>query len=185
MSDGEAGIRAFGDLVKGVGGIAWTLAGSEGGLSLRDGAVAEAGEAGGDPRWRFEEQLDPDPAEGAATFRHLAIEVPDRGTLVCTSRGEPDVAGHGAEQAAGRMDGTAVISFEESLISTQYDGEGRPSRFGLELWPGEADPVNRAGATRTSGTLIAGGSRAQVWAGFFRCHTDGAEGFGTYLLWRA
>ena len=78
-----------------------------------------------------------------------------------------------------------VIPFEEALISTQYDGAGRPTRFGLELWPQEADQSNRAGATRVSASLLGASDAGSVWAGVFRCHADGTEGIASYLLWRA
>jgi hypothetical protein len=185
MSDGNELIYSFGDLMKGVGGIAWELGAAAGGLAFRDGAITESDPTPADTNWSLEERFDTDPTAGAGTFRHLAIEVPDRGTLVCTSRGEPGLAGHGAEEATGRLEGVTRISFEETLISTEYDAKGAPARFGLELWPGEAEPANRAGAMRTSGALIAGGAVGEIWAGFFRCHTDGTEGLGTYLLWRA
>jgi hypothetical protein len=32
---------------------------------------------------------------------------------------------------------------------------------------------------------LGGVSLGNAWAGLFRCHTDGSEGLGSYLLWRA
>jgi hypothetical protein len=103
-----------------------------------------------------------------------------------TSLGESGSSNHGDERtSAWLLTGEDAVPFEEALISTQYDGAGNPTRFGLELWPEDADQSSRAAATRVSasslGSVESGGSRA----GLFRCHTDGTEGLGSYLLWRA
>jgi hypothetical protein len=55
----------------------------------------------------------------------------------------------------------------------------------LELWPEDADQTSRAGACRVTGSLIGGTEAGGTWAGLFRCHADGTEGLGSYLLWRA
>jgi hypothetical protein len=188
-ADGREFVRGFGDLAQGRGAIAWTLAGG-GGLTL-DGdriATVEADAVttetfGG---WRFETGLDDDSIQGAAVFRHVAIQAPDGATITCTASGSQGISGHGQERTDGalRADGDP-IAYDEALISTQYDSAGDPTRIGLELWPPDADHTTRAAATRVSGSLIAGARSGDVWAGFFRCHTNGIEGIGTYLLWRA
>lgn len=128
---------------------------------------------------------DRDPLAGAATFRFLAVELGGGGLLVATARGEPGAAGHGEERTLGwQLSGEEVSRFE-TLISTQYDGEGTPTRIGLELWPADADQTSRAAATRVAGSALGGFSSNGTWAGLFRCHTDGTAGQGTYLLWRA
>jgi hypothetical protein len=125
------------------------------------------------------------PLEGAGTFRTLALEAGEESLLILTARGEPG-EGHGQEQVGGWLiAGEDVTAYEESLISTQYNEAGEPTRFGLELWPQDADQTSRAAATRVSASLLGGTRVGPVSAGFFRCHTDGAEGLGTYLLWRA
>jgi hypothetical protein len=127
-----------------------------------------------------------DPLRGAATFRFLAIEVGGGALLVATSRGEPGAPGHGEERTlAWLLSGEEVSSFDEALISTQYNADGTPTRLGLELWPEDADQTSRAAATRVAGSALGGASSNGSWAGLFRCHTDGTEGLGTYLLWRA
>jgi hypothetical protein len=181
-------IRGFGDLAQGRGGIAWSLAGG-GGLTLDGGGVtaadAEAGTAEAFEGWSFETELDGDPTEDAAVFRHIAIQAPEGATITCIAGGTRGISGHGQERTEGalRTDGDRA-PYDEALISTQYDGAGDPTRIGLELWPPDADQTTRAAATRVSGSLIAGARSGDVWAGFFRCHTDASEGIGTYLLWR-
>jgi hypothetical protein len=123
------------------------------------------------------------PLEDAANFRQLTIEAGEQALLVITARGGSGVAGHGEEDAHGWLiQGEDVAPYEESLISTQYDGSGDPTRLGLELWPPEADQTSRAAATRVSGSLLGGSRSGAAWAGFFRCHTGEAEGLGSYLL---
>jgi hypothetical protein len=126
-----------------------------------------------------------DPLEGATTFRHLAIEGAGGALVVAMARGEPGGGGHGDEQTAGWLLAEEGSTFEETLVSTQYDAGGDPTRIGLELWAKGADQTSRAGAVRVSGSALGGVKAGGTWAGLFRCHTDGAEGLGSYLLWRA
>lgn len=127
-----------------------------------------------------------DPVEGAGTFRQLAIERGDESFLIATALGQPGSEGHGDERTSGwLLEGENATPFEESLISTQYDDAGKPSRLGVELWPEDADQTSRAAATRVSGSSLGVLSTGATTAGLFSCHVDGAEGFGSYLLWRA
>jgi hypothetical protein len=150
--------------------------------------VAEVRSEGGAPTVECTGQIcrwAASPLEGSGTFRQIAVEAGDEALLVITARGEPGAAGHGEEQAQGWLiQGEDVTAYEESLISTQYDGEGDPTRIGLELWPADADQTSRAAATRASGNLLGGARSGGAWAGFFRCHTGEFEGIGSYLLWR-
>jgi hypothetical protein len=128
-----------------------------------------------------------DPLEGAGTLRHLAVEGGEGSLLLVAARGDAGSAGHGDEQAAGwLLDGEGGSSaFAESLISTQYDAEGRVTRAGLELWPqGEEEAMIRSAATRAAATRLGGIEKEGVSAALFRCMTEGAEGLGSYLLWR-
>jgi hypothetical protein len=127
-----------------------------------------------------------DPLGGAGTFRFIAVGLGGEGLLVATARGEPGASGHGEERTLGwLLRDEEVSSFEEALVSTQYDGEGAPTRLGLELWPEDADQTSRAAATRVAGSSLGGARSNAGWAGLFRCHTEGAESLGAYLLWRA
>jgi hypothetical protein len=123
-----------------------------------------------------------DPLEGAATFRHLTVEAADGALLIATARAEPGAEGHGDEHtSAWRIDPDGQESrYSEALISTQYDGDDRPTRLGLELWPGEDAPP-----TRVACSVLGGAGAGGLWAGLMRCHVDGTEGLGSYLLRRA
>jgi hypothetical protein len=126
-----------------------------------------------------------DPVQGAGIFRHVALDAGDESLLLAVSRGDPGVD-HGNERTgAWRIRGEDEARFEDSFISTQYDGDGDPTRFGLELWPEEAERASRAAATRVAASFLGGARLGNTWAGLFRCHADGTEGLGSYLLWRA
>lgn len=125
-----------------------------------------------------------DPLEGAGTFRHLAIDAGDQSLIVVESRGEPG-ADHGDERTgAWQIRGEDESRFEDAFVSTQYGENGIPTRFGLELWPQEAEHTSRAAATRVAASSEGGVGGEGVWAGFYRCSTDGVLGLGSYLLWR-
>jgi hypothetical protein len=182
-------VRGFGDISGGRGGIAWKLPAGGGGVQLADGRAApvEADAIGSDSdeRWSFYFPVEDEPLTGSAIFRHIVVEMPE-GVIVCTAEGAEGIPGHGEERANGILhSGGEEVRFDETLISTQYDGDGRPTRFGLELWPVEADQANRAAATRASGSLLGGAQIGNTWAGLFRCHANGFEGHGSYVLWRA
>src|SRR4051812_12796123 len=122
------------------------------------------------------------PVEGAGTFRHLAIDAGDESLLVAGALGDSGVE-HGDERSsAWLIRGEDDIRFEDSFISTQYDAAGDPTRFGLELWPEEAERASRAAATRVAASSLGGVRVGNVWAGLFRCQTDGVLGLGSYLL---
>lgn len=130
-----------------------------------------------------------DPLEGAGRFRHLAVEAAEGSLLLLCSRGAPGAESHGEEEAAAWLldpEGGAV-TFGEALLSTQYDETGRPTRAGLELWPEGEEQTTRAAATRAAGTRLGGTEPADegVTAALLRCSTEGAEGLGGYLIWRA
>jgi hypothetical protein len=151
--------------------------------------AAEVRFAGGAQTSRFPGQISRwfgDPVEGAVTFRHLANNAGDDSLLVAEARGQLGARGHGDELSeAWLLHGEDVTRFEDVFISTQYDGDGDPTRLGLELWPAEAERASRAAATRVAGSALGGVKTGAAWAGLFRCHTDGSEGLGSYLLWRA
>ena len=126
-----------------------------------------------------------DPVEGAATYRFLAIERGGESFLIATAEGAGGSEGHGDERTSGwQLDAETATPFDESLISTQYDGSGNQTRLGLELWPVDADQSSRAAAVRVSGSSLGVIDSGATRAGLFKCHSDGTEGFGSYLLWR-
>jgi hypothetical protein len=160
--------------------------GDEGGLTVAV-CVADVSPKAGSQSFRCPGQISrwsADPLEGAGTARHLAVDAGEESLLVAESRGEPG-AGHADERVgAWLIRGEEDSPFEDTFISTQYDRQSAPTRFGLELWPEEAERASRAAATRVTASSLGGVSVGNAWAGLFRCHTDGSEGLGSYLLWR-
>jgi hypothetical protein len=188
MTEARGGnyVRGGGSLAEGRGEIAWRLGDRGGAVVLAEGEMTVAAEPSASngvssQGWAFESSWDADPLEGAAVFRHVAVEAPDGATIVVSSTGAPGIEGHGLERTEGILRATdAATPFDEALLSTQYDREGRPTRLGLELWRGDDAPP-----TRIAASLLGGAERGGTWAGFFRCRADGAEGLGSYLLWRS
>lgn len=150
--------------------------------------VADVGPKGGSQSVQCPGQISrwgADPLEGAGTFRHQAIDAGDESLLVVVARGDPG-GQHGEERtAAWRIRGEEETHFEDAFVSTQYDADADPTRFGLELWPEEAERASRAAATRVAASAIGGVRVGNAWAGLFRSLTDGTLGIGSYLLWRA
>jgi hypothetical protein len=129
-----------------------------------------------------------DPLGGAGRFRHLAVEAAERSLLLLCSLGAPGDESHGEEEAAAWLlepEGGAV-TFGEALLSTQYDEAGRQTRAGLELWPEGEEQTARAAATRAAGTRLGGTEPADpgMTAALLRFSTEGADGLGSYLIWR-
>jgi hypothetical protein len=116
------------------------------------------------------------------------VEGGEGSLLLVAAHGDAGAAGHGDERTVGwLLDGEGESSaFAESLISTQYDANGRPTRAGLELWPqGEEEAMIRSAATRAAATRLGGVEKDGVSAALLRCTTEGSEGLGSYLIWRA
>lgn len=109
----------------------------------------------------------------------------DDGSLLAVAAARPrGAAGHGEEVASALLldaEGS-VIRFEEPLLSTEYDSEGRHRRAGVELWG-----PDEGAALRGAGTLI-GGAPVEVGrseTAFLRFTLDGTPGTARYELARA
>jgi hypothetical protein len=161
--------------------------GGEGGLTVVV-CVAEVTPSEGSESFRCVAQISrwgTDPLEGAGSFRHLAVDAGDESLVIVESRGDPGVE-HGDEATrAWSIRDEEDSPFEDAFVSTQYDGNGHPTRFGLELWPEEVERASRAAATRIAASPAGGIGTKNPWAGFYRCQTNGVLGHGSYLLWRA
>src|SRR4029453_14309168 len=84
--------------------------------------------------------------------------------------------GHGEEAATAvlRDPEGAVTRFDDPLVSTEYDREGRPRRIGVELWGSDAD----GGPLRGGGALIGPGAGVAL----LRFTLDGTPGTASYEL---
>lgn len=111
-----------------------------------------------------------------ALLRSLSATLED-GSLLAVAAARPEGAGgHGEEAATAVLldpEG-AVTRFDDPLVSTEYDPQGRPRRIGVELWGSDADGAPLRGA----GTLI--GPAADV--ALLRFTLDGTPGTASYEL---
>lgn len=126
-----------------------------------------------------------DPTAVSGVVRHLACPSAGGGLLVLLAGGPAGAAGHGEERtSAWRLDAGGCERFSESLLSTQYDEQGRISRAGIELWPagGDAPPLRAAGARPLAAIER---SAAGLTAALLHTSAGGHSGIGSYLLWRA
>jgi hypothetical protein len=125
------------------------------------------------------------PTDGAELLRQLAIPAADGSLILLASLRAPNGDGHALEATAAWLldaEGGAA-PFTEALLSTQYDGSGRQTRAGLELWPSDPDaPPMRAAGTVSEGQLTDG---ERVSAALLHTSAEGTEGLGGYVIWRA
>jgi len=119
-------------------------------------------------------------------IRSLTAVLEDGSLLAVGSARPVGASGHGEEAASALLldsDGS-VRRFEEPLLSTEYDSEGRHRRAGVELWGSGED----AAALRGAGTRIGGagadvdGTRLET--AFLSFTLDGASGTARYDLTR-
>jgi hypothetical protein len=91
--------------------------------------------------------------------------------------------GHGDELIVAHLWSEGQLhSVENALLSTIYDGEGRPRRASMELWlPGEDFP-RRAFGTVTAGASLALDGGLDVHAAVFDWQMEGRDGAGLYEL---
>lgn len=122
-----------------------------------------------------------DPAEGASLIRHLALPAAGEGTIVLIATRPEGAGDHAAEHVSAWMidPKEGATPFVEALLSTQYDGEGMPTRTGLELWPEDPDAhALRAAGSRPLAAPAANGVRAAL----LHTSADGTTGVGGYLI---
>jgi hypothetical protein len=147
-------------------------------FELTRGSASGAGEADGHlTHWAT------DPAAGASVLRHLALPGRDGSVLLVIStrpEGGTELADELTTAWLLHPEGDAV-GFGEALLSTEYDGPGRPTRAGLELWPEDPDGP----PARAAGARLGGVEEDRVAAALLASSVEGASGLGSYLLWRA
>ena len=84
---------------------------------------------------------------------------------------------HGDERPrAWLLRGEDALASRTRFISTQYDGDGVPTRLGLELWPEEAERASRAAATRVAASALGRSERATPGRACSAATTDGSRG---------
>jgi hypothetical protein len=123
---------------------------------------------------------------GNVVRRSIGIVFADGGLLALTSQ-LPE-GGHGIDEeevtaALCEPDG-APLTFEETLLSTEYGENGVQRRATLELWPSveEMRPLRGAGSLISSVRVRRRHLDSQI--AFFRWALEGREGLGTYEVAR-
>jgi hypothetical protein len=124
--------------------------------------------------------------QGNVVRRSIGIVFADGGLLALTSQ-LPE-GGHGIDEeevtaALCEPDG-APLTFEETLLSTEYGENGVQRRATLELWPSveEMRPLRGAGSLISSVRVRRRHLDSQI--AFFRWALEGREGLGTYEVAR-
>jgi hypothetical protein len=125
--------------------------------------------------------------QGQIVRRSIGIVFDDGGLLALTASTPPGAEGHGEEEVTAVLcnpDG-APLTFEESLLSTEYGEDGVQRRATLELWLDveEMRPLRGAGTLINSVCVRRQGVDSQI--AFFRWLVGGREGLGTYEVARA
>jgi hypothetical protein len=124
---------------------------------------------------------------GRIVRRSIGIVFSDGGLLALTATLPERGREHGDEEVAAVLcdpDG-APLTFEESLLSTEYGEDGVQRRATLELWPDteEMRPLRGAGTLISSVCVRRQGIDSEI--AFFRWSVEGREGLGTYEVARA
>jgi hypothetical protein len=134
------------------------------------------GELGESLPWLLDGELDWDEIE---LIRVISARFDDERLLGIAALRPAGADGHGQEVVAGAMLNAEgqIESFSETLLSVEYDGDGKPRRAGLELYRGEGTiPLRVAGdATATETTADGSLERTSV---ALRMRLTGTEGFG-------
>jgi len=125
--------------------------------------------------------------EGVAIARSIAIVLGDGSLLaLAAARAGAGEADEERVSAAFAQPGEPMVAFEEPLLSTEYDGEGRHRRATLELWPPEGSDqrVMRGGGNRVAGDAVQVGAHRHEVA-LFTWSVGGVPGLGRYEIIRA
>src|SRR4051794_6325219 len=120
--------------------------------------------------------------QGNVVRRSIGIVFSDGGLLALTSELPEDGAGIDDEEVTAalcELDGVP-LTFEESLLSTEYGEDGVQRRVTLELWPDveEMRPLRGAGSLISSIRVPRHELDSRV--AFFRWSVGGGGGRGTH-----
>lgn len=123
-------------------------------------------------------------AGDASLTRSIAVAFSDGGILALDATRPPGAETHAEEEIVAAFadpEGIAT-AFTETLLSTQYDENGRQIRATLELWPEHESaptPGRRAAGTIVCGTSLMLGE-ARLDLAIFRWSMEGTPGLGRY-----
>jgi hypothetical protein len=125
--------------------------------------------------------------QGKVARRSIGIVFSDGGLLALTSHLPVGGTGIDEEEVTAALcePDRAPLTFEESLLSTEYGEDGVQRRVSLELWPDveEMRPLRGAGSLISSVRVRRQSLDSQI--AFFRWSVEGREGLGTYEVARS
>lgn len=124
--------------------------------------------------------------QGNVVRRSIGVVFSDGGLLALTSQLPEGGRSFEDEETTAVIcdpDG-APLTFEETLLSTEYGEDGVQRRATLELWPSveEMRPLRGAGSLISSVSVRRQHLDSQI--AFFRWSVEGREGLGTYEVAR-
>jgi len=124
--------------------------------------------------------------QGQIVRRSIGVVFSDGGLLALTSQlpeGGRSIEDEETTAVICDPDG-APLTFEETLLSTEYGEDGVQRRATLELWPSveEMRPLRGAGSLISSVSVRRQHLDSQI--AFFRWSVEGREGLGTYEVAR-
>ena len=124
--------------------------------------------------------------QGKVVRRSIGIVFSDGGLLALTSQLPEGGRRLDEEETTAVLcepDG-APLTFEETLLSTEYGEDGVQRRATLELWPSveEIRPLRGAGSLISAVRVRRQSLDSQI--AFFRWSVEGREGLGTYEVAR-
>ena len=115
--------------------------------------------------------------------RELTIVLSDGGLVCISLRAYAGVDRHSAEQSVAAISHPGgYIEFDQVLLSTEYDGDGRQRRATLELWPESEEIAALHGAGSVISGCTAKVAGARINTALFRWALDGHSGLGRYEI---
>jgi hypothetical protein len=125
--------------------------------------------------------------QGNVVRRSIGIVFSDGGLLALTSHLPAGDDGIDREEVTAALcePDAAPLTFEETLLSTEYGEDGVQRRATLELWPSveEMRPLRGAGSLISSVRVRRESLDSRI--AFFRWALEGREGLGTYEVARS
>ena len=106
------------------------------------------------------------------------------GGLICVACARPPGSDrHSAEEATAAISHPGgYLDFDQVLLSTEYDTEGRQRRATLELWPASEEIAALHGAGSVVSGCTAKVGSARINTALFSWNLDGHSGMGRYEI---
>lgn len=124
-----------------------------------------------------------DAGRPAGLSRELTIVLSEGGLICVACARPPGVDRHSAEEAVGAISHPGgYLDFDQVLLSTEYDTEGRQRRVTLELWPASEEIAALHGAGSVVSGCTAKVGNAQIDTALFQWTLDGHSGLGRYEI---